>query len=94
MNWKTLAATVGTMAMLIGSANALTITNEDEVDYTFDVILGEGAADMETIELAVGQSVSDICEQGCTLKLPNGSEQSFDGDENVTIKDGVFMIVE
>jgi hypothetical protein len=94
MNWKTLAATVGTMAMLIGSANALTVTNEDEVDYTFDVILGEGGADTETIELPVGQNVSDICEQGCTIKLPNGSEQSFEGDENVTIKDGVFMIAE
>lgn len=94
MNWKTLAATVGTMAMLMGSANALTVTNEDEVDYTFDVILGEGSAETETIELPAGLSVSDFCEQGCTIKLPNGSEQSFEGDESVSIKDGVFMIAE
>lgn len=94
MNWKVLAATFGTMAMLAGSANALTITNEDEAEYSLEVILGEGGADLQTLQLSGGQSLSDICEQGCTIKLPNGAEQEFDGDENVTIKDGGFIIAE
>ncbi|NNE24405.1 MAG: hypothetical protein HKN11_17525 [Rhizobiales bacterium] len=94
MNWKVLAATFGTLAMMAGTANALTLTNNDEVEYGLEVILGEGGADLQTLQLPGGQSLTDICDQGCTIKLPNGAEQEFEGDENVTIQDGEFMIAE
>ena len=94
MSWKTFAAAAGTLAMLMGSAHALTITNDDDVDYEFDLVIGQGDADMQMIELPAGSSLSDFCELGCTIKLPNGVEQSFEGDEIVTIKDGTFLIAE
>ena len=94
MNWKLLAATLGTLAMMAGTANALTITNEDEVEYSLEVILGEGDADLQNYKLPGGGSLEDICAQGCTMKLNNGAEQVFQGDEDVTVEGGEFMISE
>jgi hypothetical protein len=94
MNFKAFAAALVTMSFLATPANALSITNEDEVAYSFDVIIGEDDAEIDAIELAAGESVSDVCPQGCKVKLPNGAEFSFEGNENVSIKNGVFMIVE
>lgn len=94
MNWKVIAATFGALAMMAGSAHALTLTNNDEVEYGLEVVIGEGDGGVQSYQLPAGQSLSDICDNGCTIKLGNGTEQAFEGNESVTIEDGGFMVAE
>ena len=88
-------ATAGVLAMLaIAPANALTLINNDDATYEVTAMIGEGDATMDTFELASGANRADFCEEGCLIRLNNGAEQSFQGDEIVTIKDGGFVMAE
>lgn len=93
MNWKALVLSIGATAMVAGSADAITITNEDDVEHTLEVIVGEGIIVSETHQLEAGGTLADFCNTGCTIKLKNGAEQKFDGEESVTIKGGEFILV-
>lgn len=94
MRLKLLTATFGTVALLTGAANALTLTNEDEAEYGVEVMLSQGDTEKQNYQLQGGGELADICNDGCTIKLENGAEQEFEGDEDVTIKDGKFSISE
>ncbi len=94
MTWKFASATFGVVAMLAVPANALTLTNTDETIYSIELVIGQGDANVQQMALHAGQTVDDICYSGCTIRLSNGAEQSFEGDEIVTIRDGAFALVE
>ncbi len=88
-------AVAGAFALLaITPALAISLTNEDETGYEVTIVEGEGDANSTTIQLDPGTNVSEICENGCTVKLDNGAEFTFEGDETATIKDGEFDLTE
>jgi len=73
---------------------ALNLVNDDAETYSVEVAIGEGDTNMEKYELEQGQSLQEVCMEGCTVTLSNGANQAFVGDENVSIKDGEFVIAE
>lgn len=86
---------IGTAVFLIApQAGATTLTNEDESAYRLEVILGEGAASGEELELESDETITDFCMDGCVVRLDNGQEYRFEGFENAVIRNGEFMITE
>ncbi len=93
MNWKLLIITLGAAAFLAAPANALTLTNVDETNYTVEVTISEGdVGDMQQYDLDVGQNLDITCNNGCFVKLSNGEQQQFTGNEFVTVKDGALVL--
>lgn len=92
---KLVLTAAGVLAMLATvPANALTLMNEDETAYEVSLIIGQGDAVTETFELEGGSARENFCEEGCIVRLSNGVEQSFEGNEIVTIKEGEFVVAE
>jgi hypothetical protein len=77
--------------VLAGSdpARALTISNIDPKPHTVSVTAGNESKDL-TIEPS--KDVDADCASGCKVKLENGEEYEFHGDEAVSIEDGVIFI--
>ncbi len=95
MNNRFAFGTAALLALAVGSpAHALTLTNQDDKAYEVTVTVGEGDAAIETFKLESGAGKFDICSDGCTIRLDNGTMQSFDGDESVTIQDGSLVMTE
>lgn len=94
MDTKPLLAALAAVAMSVTASNALTISNDDDVDYVLEVVEGVGDASVETIDLSAGQALEDICNSGCTITLNNGASNSFVGNEWVAIQNGQFVLAE
>jgi len=94
MNIKTVLAALVATALVAGPAQAVTLTNEDAATYTVEVIVGEGDASNTSFELQSGETLADVCADGCVIRLNNGAEADFVGDEAITIKDGELTIAE
>ena len=94
MNFKPILLSIALVAVPATMGHALTLNNEDDVDYVLEVIAGVGDANVEMLELAAGGSLDDICNSGCTISLGNGNAYSFVGDEQVSIVDGEFVLSE
>ena len=93
MKLKLAAITFSTVFLLVGPAFALTLSNGDEVTYGVTVITGQGDGTVETFDLESGFSMENLCEEtGCTIRLSNGVEKEFKGDEDVEIIDGQFAL--
>ena len=88
MNTKLSFSALALLALLAAPANALTLTNSDDKTYEVSVVEGEGDGNAIILELQGGANVAEICENGCTIKIDNGVEMSFNGDEIVSIQDG------
>jgi hypothetical protein len=104
MHWKTLnqhlrstlAATVGLVvfpATLVGEANALILMNEDAVSHEIRVVSDTGSIE-DVFTIDGGEVISEICDDGCILVLQDGEPQPFSGEDEVSIRDGVFLFVE
>jgi hypothetical protein len=72
-----------------GSAQALTISNIDPKPHRVTVSAGSESKDL-TIEPA--KDVDADCASGCKVKLENGEQYEFRGDEAVSIEGGVIFI--
>lgn len=94
MNWKIALGSLAAISLLAGPATALTLTNEDDEAYKVEIIQGQGDETREVYEIGGREALSDICEDGCTIKLSTGAESDFNGDEDVMIKDGEFVFKE
>ena len=94
MDTKCLLSALAIVAVSATAGNALTISNQDDVDYILEMVEGVGDAGVETIALEASQVIDDICNTGCTITLNNGESHSFLGDEWVTIEDGQFVLPE
>ena len=94
MGIKPLLLSAAALSILAGPATALELTNNDDATYQVEIVIGEGDSTTESYELETDQFLSDVCAEGCTIKLSNGAEQAFAGDEIVSIKDGKFVITE
>ncbi len=63
--------------------SALTLSNREAVPHRITVIRG---ADRITHTIAPASVLTDICSNGCILKLEDGSEWVFDGSERASIE--------
>ena len=80
--------------ILASQANALTLTNLDGMGHRLEI--NEGGDETVTHEIVVGpeETLDDLCQEGCTIGLDGGEQQSFEGYEKVFIEDGRFVIGE
>jgi hypothetical protein len=72
-----------------GPARALTISNIDPKPHTVTVTAGSESKDL-TVEPS--KDVDADCASGCKVKLENGEQYEFRGDEAVSIEGGVIFI--
>jgi len=94
MYLKSLASVLAVTAVFSAPAHALEVTNEDDQNYTIDVIVGLGDSQYESFTLDAGGTMTGICPEGCDLQLSTGLSQTFTGHEQVLIRDGQFVVVE
>ena len=89
-------ALAGAVLALIfaNQAQAITLTNHDGADQTLQITEGGDEAVTHDVVIAADEILEGLCEDGCTIALENGEQQSFEGYEDVTIKDGQFVIAE
>ena len=89
------ALTAAALALtLAGQANALTLTNRDTVDQRVQITEGGDEAVTHDKVVAADQTLDELCEDGCTIALENGEQESFEGYETVFIENGRFVIAE
>ena len=90
-----IALTATGLALLLASqANALTLTNRELAEQRVQIIEGSDEPTTRELVLNANQSLDDLCNEGCTIALKNGVQQRFEGDENVYIEKGGFVIAE
>ena len=75
----------------VSPALALKLTNRDPVDQKLTIT--ENAASREQT-LKPTESVEGFCAAGCTIQIQNGEEYEFDGNEVVSIEEGLLYLDE
>ena len=94
MNTKIALFVLTTSLAFATQAQALSLLNDDNDTYTVEISSGQGDASKESYNLPFDHIIEDVCIGGCIIRLSNGSQMEFMGDELVTIKDGAFVIDE
>lgn len=94
MKWIPLLAALGTLTVFAPQAGAVTLTNQDGQSYLMEIVLGEGSATVEELNIESGESITDLCSDGCAIRLDNGEELEFSGPEIAEIIDGKFVLIE
>lgn len=79
---------------LTGQAYALTLNNCTQVELNLQIIEGDDDWEARDVVLSADRTHDVFCEEGCTIILENGVEESFDGDEVIHIENGQFVIVQ
>src|SRR5262245_14793932 len=76
---------------IVSPAQALKLTNRDTVDQKLTIT--ENSATREQT-LKPTESVDGFCASGCTIQIQNGEEYEFDGNEVVSIEEGLLYLDE
>jgi hypothetical protein len=74
-------------------AQAMTLTNRDGADLMV-TITENGDSTGQDLLIAANQTLEDVCANGCTITLEDGQKLDFNGDEDVSIEGGRFIITE
>lgn len=74
------------------SAYALSVTNRDGTDQKLTIT--ETGKEPRDETVAPNGVLSNICPQGCVIQLQNGEEYEFDGNEVVSIEEGLMFLDE
>jgi hypothetical protein len=102
-NWKKKPMTKNIMIAMIvaalplvlsGQAYALTLNNCAQVELNLQIIEGDDDWEARDVIFSADRTHDVFCEEGCTIILENGVEESFDGDEVIYIESGQFIIVQ
>jgi hypothetical protein len=72
-------------------AEALQLTNRDTAEHK--IALTEPAGTQEVL-IKPSQVIDGICKTGCTMKMADGEEYEFDGNEVVSIEEGLMFLDE
>jgi hypothetical protein len=72
-------------------ADALQLTNRDTADHK--IALTEPAGTQEVL-IKPSQVIDGLCKTGCTMKMSDGEEYEFDGNEVVSIEEGLMFLDE
>ena len=70
---------------------ALQLTNRDTADHK--IALTEPSGTQEVL-IKPSQVIDGICKTGCTMKMADGEEYEFDGNEVVSIEEGLMFLDE
>lgn len=93
MNRTFALALASALLLTAGQAQALTVTNRDTAEQNLQ-ITETGAQSSHMVVVQPGQTVEDLCPAGCEIALANGTSASFDGSEDIDIRNGGFVIAE
>lgn len=85
-------AALGMLAMAIPQAGAVTLTNQDDQTYLMELIVGEGSPTVDELTIEALETITDLCLDGCVVRLDNGEEMEFSGDETAEIRDGRLVL--
>ena len=91
---RALSIAASAFLLFASAAQALTITNKDSEEHRLQVTEGDEEPVSHEVSLPSGQTLEDLCPEGCVIALQNGVQESFEGGEAVDIKDGRFEITE
>lgn len=72
-------------------AGAVQLTNRDTTGYTLITVNLDGG-DRQELKTSPSQVIDDICLKGCTITMPDGQEYEFEGDEIVSIEEGMIFL--
>lgn len=72
-------------------AEALQLTNRDTTDHK--IALTEPVGTQE-VQIKPSQVIDGLCKSGCTMKMADGEEYEFDGNEVVSIEEGLMFLDE
>jgi hypothetical protein len=87
-----LSAAVAAIVLASGApVYALSVTNRDGTDQK--VTITEGEKQREEV-IATTKTLSNVCPAGCVIQLQNGEEYEFDGNEIVSIEEGLMFLDE
>lgn len=72
-------------------SEAIQLTNRDTADHKIVVTEKNGTKEFT---LKPSQVLDDICVASCTIKMVDGEEYEFDGNEVVSIEEGLMFLDE
>lgn len=75
----------------VSPAQALKLTNRDATEQK--MIINENSASREQV-LKPAETLEGFCNGGCTIQIQNGEEYEFDGNEIVSIEEGLMFMDE
>ena len=70
------------------SASGITLTNRDAADQTLIVIEGDKQSERT---IRAGEKL-ELCEKSCVIRLPDGEDYEFDGNEIVSLEEGLLYL--
>lgn len=76
---------------IVSQASALQLTNRDTAEHK--ISLTEPAGTQE-VQIKPSQVIDGICKSGCSMKMTDGEEYEFDGNEVVSIEEGLMFLDE
>ncbi len=75
----------------VSPAQALQITNRDTEDHKMTMTEKDKSRD---IVVKPSEVLDNVCNAGCTIKMSDGEEYEFDGNELVSIEEGLMFLDE
>lgn len=75
----------------VSPAEALKLTNRDSSEHRFTIQENSGAREQA---LKPSETLNGACNNGCTIKMQDGEEYEFDGNEIVSIEEGLMFLDE
>ncbi len=72
-------------------AEALKLTNHDAAAQKMIISENNGSREQT---LAPAETLDGFCNSGCTIKMQDGEEYEFDGNEIVSIEEGLMFLDE
>ena len=79
---------VAPLAFWSVSAFGITLTNRDTSDQA--LIITEGDRQSERT-IKAGEKL-ELCEKSCVIRLPDGEDYEFDGNEIVSLEEGLLFL--
>jgi hypothetical protein len=89
--FRSLAAVLGALALMTGTASALTVVNQDGKDYTIGVDRGAKES-VHKIPANKTVTLKDACPDGCGVSGPWFYSWMADAGDTLTIKDGDLVM--
>jgi hypothetical protein len=79
------------LSAVASPAQAVKLTNRDTIEQKMTI--QENGGTREQI-LKPSETVDGVCNSGCTIKMQDGEEYEFDGNEAVSIEEGLMFLDE
>ena len=75
----------------VSPAQALKLTNRDATEQKMTINENNGSRDQV---LKPSETIDVVCTSGCSIKMQDGEEYEFDGNEVVSIEEGLMFLDE